>query len=405
MSDATQRFHSMDVVRAGALLLGIVVHGTSSFWPGFREANWPISDDSSSLVLAGVFFVIHIFRMSLFFAIAGFFAHVLLVRLGLGGFIRNRLRRIALPLVVSMIVVMPLLILPFIWGQRQLGISGPPSISPPVPDPQMPPWGHLWFLYLLLVLYAMWLSGRALLATFDRRGAIPDLVERTLGALVAGRAGPIVLAVVPAWAMYHAPWWLMWQGIPAPIMGFFPNLPAILAYGGAFAFGWFLHRRLDWLELLRRDWWLYVVIAAALSGVSLALVGATPQLHPHEVAPLQRGAYALAYNAAGWCWVFGLIGATVRFLERPHARWRYLADASFFVYIAHLPVLYGLQALLMRWPLHWSIKYPLVVGLTTAITLMMYHYLVRSTLVGQFLNGRRYPRAIRVTSAPNISPG
>ena len=28
----------------------------------------------------------------------------------------------------------------------------------------MPPWGHLWFLYLLLVMYALWLGARALLS-------------------------------------------------------------------------------------------------------------------------------------------------------------------------------------------------------------------------------------------------
>jgi hypothetical protein len=38
---------------------------------------------------------------------------------------------------------------------------------------------------------------------------------------------------------------------------------------------------------------------------------------------------------------------------------------------------------------------------------LMYHYLVRSTFAGQFLNGRKYPRggASAVTRARNISPG
>src|SRR5690606_38625009 len=102
----TTRFHAMDAARASALLLGVVLHATISFWPGFREANWPISDDSSSPFLASVFFVIHVFRMSLFFAIAGFFAHLLSERVGAWGFVKSRLRRIALPFVASVVVVL-----------------------------------------------------------------------------------------------------------------------------------------------------------------------------------------------------------------------------------------------------------------------------------------------------------
>jgi len=389
-----ERYHSLDVVRAGALLLGIVLHATVSFWPGFREANYPVSDDYSSPILSGLYFIIHIFRMSLFYAIAGFFAHAMLVRLGLAGFVKNRLRRIALPFVVSLVICLPLIIVAYLWAQRQLGITGVPNLSPPIPDPKLPPWGHMWFLYLLLVFYALWLSGRALLAVVDRRGSIPNLVERALGVLVASRAGPIVLAAPAAVSLYYAPWWIPWQGIPQPIMGFIPNFPAVVAFGAAFGFGWFLHRRPDWLEKLKRDWVVYLLSAAALTIASMALVGASPQLHVPVTTPMERALFSAAYNVAGWYWIFGLIGAAVRFLDQPSVRWRYLADASFFVYIMHLPVSYLLATLMMRWPLHWSVKFTLIAGLTTGVTLTMYHYLVRSTFVGQFLNGRKYPRTV-----------
>ena len=62
--------------------------------------------------------------MSVFYAIAGFFAHLLLERLGAWGLVKNRLRRIALPFVVSYVVVMPLLIAPFIWAMKVTGITG-----------------------------------------------------------------------------------------------------------------------------------------------------------------------------------------------------------------------------------------------------------------------------------------
>jgi peptidoglycan/LPS O-acetylase OafA/YrhL len=386
------RFHSLDALRATALLLGIALHSTQSFWPGFREANWPITDDSSSLTLSALFFVAHIFRMSVFYAIAGFFAHLLLVKLGAWGLVRNRLRRIALPFVVSYVVVMPLLIVPFIWAMKVTGITARPNMAPPFPDPQMPPWGHLWFLYLLLVMYVLWLGARTLLLAVDRSGATPRLVDRVLAAIVTSRVGPVLLAAPAAVVLYYTSWWIMWPGIPTPIMGLIPNFPALLAYGSAFAFGWFLHRQTGLLDVLKRDWATYIVIALALSALSLWIVGARPQLSLHELPTMQRAVYSAAYNIAGWYWVFGLIGAAVRFLDRPSAFWRYLADASFFVYIIHLPIVYALQTWMIRWPLHWSMKYALIVALTTVIVFAMYHFLVRSTFVGKFINGRKYPK-------------
>ena len=62
--------------------------------------------------------------MSVFYAIAGFFAHLLLVKLGAWGLVRNRLRRIALPFAVSYVLVMPLLIAPFIWAMKITGSPG-----------------------------------------------------------------------------------------------------------------------------------------------------------------------------------------------------------------------------------------------------------------------------------------
>jgi glucans biosynthesis protein C len=398
------RFHALDAVRAAALLLGIALHATLSFWPGMRELNWPISDVSTSVFPAAVFFVVHIFRMSVFYAIAGFFAHLLLVRRGAWGLVRNRLRRIALPFFVSMLVVLPPLILPFIWGQRQLGISGPPLIRPPVPDPQLPPWGHLWFLYLLMVLYALWMLARALLHAIDRRGMLPSAIDRALRVLIASRAAPLVLAAPTAVVLFYTPWWSMWQGIPPPIMGFIPNFPALLAFGSAFAFGWFLHRQPTLLDALARQWLVHVLAAAVASAIALWLIGARPRLDVYELPRAQRIAFSASYHLATWCWILGLVGAAVRFLRQPSARWRYLADASFFVYLVHLPIVYALQAWMLLWPLHWSVKYVLVVSITLAVSLGLYHVGVRNTFVGVFLNGRRYPPT-RVTPERSISPG
>lgn len=396
------RFHSLDAVRAWALLAGVVLHATMSFLPGFREVGWPISDESTSAGLGVMFFVIHVFRMSLFFIMAGFFARLLHQRLGSGEFARNRLRRIGLPLLVFYLLVMPLTIVAFVWGARQLGIQGPPTSPPPIPVVGPPvPWGHLWFLYLLLVLYTLVLAARAVIVRLDGSGVLRNAIGRGLAFSLRSRIAPVLLAAPLAILLFAAPWWHSWMGIPAPILGFIPNLPALAAFGGAFLVGWFLHREQECLHVLAADWPVYLAGALAATVAALYLVGITPQFGPVLLTDVQRFLYSSAYTLALWCWSFAAIGLAVRFLAAPNVRVRYLAEASYWIYLIHLPIVLLLQAWMMSWPLHWSVKFALVLAITGALLLTTYHYLVRATFVGKFLNGRRLPRSV---DAPVLAP-
>src|SRR6185312_11062300 len=124
MNADKDRFHSLDAVRACALLGGILLHAIISYMPGLRETNWPLSDASTNAGLGILYFVIHLVRMSLFYLIAGFFARLLRQRLGTRGLIKNRLRRIGLPLIAFYFLTMPPAFIAFFWGMRQLGITG-----------------------------------------------------------------------------------------------------------------------------------------------------------------------------------------------------------------------------------------------------------------------------------------
>ena len=398
-----ERFHSLDALRASALLLGIALHATMSFLPGFREIRWPITDVETSASLGVFFYVVHIFRMATFFLVAGFFARLLFQRLGAGGFIRNRLRRIALPLLAFFPVVMPLCILPIIWAARQMGITGP---GPAAPQQHGFPWGHFWFLYLLLVQYALLLTLRALVVSVDRRGSLRTLVDRLLHGTLSLRIAPLLLAAPLAALLYGTPWWQQWSGLPTPLYGFVPSFPSVAIFGTSFLFGWCLHRQQSWFEFLRRDYALYLTVAALASFAALYLVGVRMNMTVIPMSPGIRAAYSGAYMLAVWCWAMGLVGAAVAWLSAPSARWRYLSDASYWMYLIHVPIVWGLQAWMIRWSLHWSIKYALILAISGVLLIASYHYLVRSTFLGKFLNGRKYPRTLPVmTVAPTMSAG
>ena len=100
--NASHRFHALDATRAFALLLGVGLHSAMSFFLPI-----PAQDASQSTALAVTFYTIHVFRMGLFFAIAGFFARMLLHRRGTRGFVADRARRIGVPMIAGWLLLAP----------------------------------------------------------------------------------------------------------------------------------------------------------------------------------------------------------------------------------------------------------------------------------------------------------
>ncbi len=97
------RRHDLDALRAIAMLLGIVLHAALSFSP----IPWTVKDAQQSESYYVLFAAIHGFRMPLFFMLSGFFTAMLWRKHGLGGLIKHRLKRIALPLFLGCLTIVP----------------------------------------------------------------------------------------------------------------------------------------------------------------------------------------------------------------------------------------------------------------------------------------------------------
>jgi peptidoglycan/LPS O-acetylase OafA/YrhL len=168
----------------------------------------------------------------------------------------------------------------------------------------------------------------------------------------------------------------------------------------AVGFGWLIHRQSDLLAVWGRSWPLHLAAAAVATTVCLSMAGVAPTLAPIATRGAKL-AFALSYALAIWCWSLAVVGIAIRFLSHGNATIRYVADASYWIYLVHLPVVAALQILASRLSWHWSVKFPLILVVSLAVLFATYHYLVRSTFVGQFLNGRRYPRKIGRPGSPD----
>ena len=236
---------------------------------------------------------------------------------------------------------------------------------------------HLWFLYLLALFYLAFALVHRLLERLERHAAV--LLQPW---------AILVLAAPLCIGLYLHPYWIMWFGIPTPDRGFLPNLPAVLGYGAAFAFGWLVQRQPQALGLWERRWLPHLVVACACTALCLVQAGATPLLMPVPQGQLKL-AYAASYSLGAWSWALALIGMALRFLGAYGSARRYLADASYWIYLVHLPLVVALQALVaqLAWP--WALKFLLILAAAFVLMLGTYALFVRRTVVGAILNGHK----------------
>jgi peptidoglycan/LPS O-acetylase OafA/YrhL len=381
-----RRYHALDALRAAMMFFGIYLHAVAAYTP---EAGWPWKQAEQTRTLLWSISVIHVFRMPIFYAMAGFFTALLIARYGMRRAAWNRFMRIVVPFVVGWIVVWPMVM--FLAGLGTFGLERTLAgfASGRVFAYAHPM--HLWFLEYLILLYllaALVVAVVPLVLPQNARKA----VRQAFRAIVLSPWAPLALAV-PSFAaqlLMPNPW------IEDP-PGFIPVFRIVAVYAVPFAFGWLLFLQSDLLETIARRAWLYASLAAVAS-VAYLFSYALP-LDRAVLFYVIRGVHALAE----WLLILGVAGLFLRTLAGHSPCRRYLCDSSYFLYIAHMPVILVFQLLLENVALPPLAKIFIVLAGTIAVLLPLYRFAVRPTLIGAVLNGRRYPSTIgMLESGPHL---
>jgi glucan biosynthesis protein C len=383
MSDRPERYHPLDALRAAMMLLGLVLHSAASYTRTPLGDAWPYHDPQTNVAFDLIVFFIHLFRMPLFFVVAGFFAALLYYRDGPARFVRNRARRVLLPLAIFWPTIVPLGGLGFVFAVRRLGGDLPLMPLPNEPLIRQPLLGHLWFLYYLLLFYAsalviVPLAARVPAGVWHRVHLVfRGIAARTWGAILLGGVTMVMLLPMEA------------AGLDTSA-AVFPPLRILAAYGVFFAFGWMLYRSLELLQSIGAGW-----RSAMFGGIAASVA----YLHVAVAQPFTdaRTFHVTAIAFAGlsiWLLIFGITGLFVRFLDKPRPLVRYVSDASYWMYLVHVAPVIWLNGLLASSSAPTVVKFAMVLGGTTLLTIVTYDRFVRSTALGALLNGRRYPRGL-----------
>jgi peptidoglycan/LPS O-acetylase OafA/YrhL len=233
---------------------------------------------------------------------------------------------------------------------------------------QTPVFAHLWFLWFLCWLIAIfaafaWASDR-----FGWGKPPRILILSSLRFLWL-----IPLTLVPQFFM----------GPGAPSFGpdtsesLVPMPHLLLYYGIFFTFGAMYFDADDEGGRLGRWWWLLLPCALLVAlPVAVATMGYRP------ITSIAQVFYT-------WMMCCGVMGLFRKILKRENKTVRYVSDASYWLYLTHLPLILAAQVLVSDWPLPAILKFAMVTTVVTGALLVVYQTMVRYTWIGTMLNGRR----------------
>jgi peptidoglycan/LPS O-acetylase OafA/YrhL len=379
-----ERIHYLDNLRALAMLLGVFLHGAFAY-AAPAQSFWLATDSESSVVIDATIWFIHLFRMSLFFLLAGYFAHLMIERKAIVGFLSNRALRLAVPFVLCYPIL--LIAMTLVFGFSLSYQTTPSGLMGLIAEAQRKgvvasegtQWRtmHLWFLYYLiffslLAALFVWLPWPRRLWTFG---------------FAANRLGYWALApllLVPG---------VLGAGVPTPgPESFVPTWWPFATYGLFYAAGWHLHGREILLERLQAYTWhlfgLSVLLFIPYYGLMpvleiTTLLEAPPQSFGWQTVLTAVLTAYLSVTLTVWALLVGK-----QFLSTQSLLLKFIADSSYWVYLIHLPIILLIQTILI--PLPWNVwlKLGTTLSLTMLFCIATYVVFVRYTPIGWLLNGR-----------------
>lgn len=400
----TERLDYLDAVRCFALLLGIVFHASLSFMPIY--IGWAVMDEQTSETVPSFVLVSHSFRMPLFFMIAGFFSHLSFHRKGPRSFVKSRLIQLGIPLIFAWFLLRPLLIAGWHIGAESMRgeadifaglIAGVTSLK------ELPHnflvGTHLWFLYYLLLISASVLLLRFLLClNVSLKTKFSLVIDGFINKVLVTPWFVLIMAIPSAFGI----WFMQHWGIDTPDKSLVPNMAVSFLYGGCFAAGWLLHRQAKLIEQLAYVSWAQSVLFIA-SVVFTLFLSKYEANTAHASYMLIKTAYMFVYALMMWSLIRLSIGLCKTFFSKQNPLLRYITESSYWLYLIHLPVVIFLQIAFAELPLPWLVKLVCICLLTFVFSLLLYDLLVRASLIGKILNGKRKTSVLRTAVSELIS--
>ena len=343
---SSERYHSLDSLRAVMMLLGVLLHIVCGY--AVIDGVWWFKDSATSRAADIFILFLHVFRLPVFFVMAGFLGALLYTKRGWKGFATNRASRILLPLVLFELVLFPMLegMSGFKWAVDH-GETNPIRgaigwITSARCWSRIHPM-HLWFLEYL---------------------ALTCLVLVVLAPVVSRLCGPRA----SAWfrAAVTSPWRALIFAVPTLATlafmrdglldtphSFTPEPRIVVAYTVFFGFGWILYHHRDLLGEFTHGVGVQLTTALLFGAANAWFLVRRIE---HRTDSLAFWGLAVTGSLVVWLMIFGSTGFFVRNFSQPSPAMRYLSDSAYWQYLMHPPIVYAMQLIVAPLAIAWYLK-------------------------------------------------
>jgi len=371
-----RRRDDIDWLRVLAMLVVFLYH-CGRF---FNDEDWHVKNLETSHIMTLTMAVVNQWMMPLFFVLSGMSSYYALDYQKLARYIRSRLKRLVVPLVFGIFVVIaPLQVYLERVSHRQF--QG--SFLQFYPHYFQGCYGfggnfawmgiHLWYLEVLLVF---------------------SLIMLPLFICLRGNVGVTLLS--KAARAVREPGFIFLLAIPVAIMEYIANIPAlrttllgIRAFGGwsvlpylvFFSLGYAIAAEARLSAAIEKQ-----RIAALAVGIAVTVIGFYLVESGFSIADWFA---AILRGLNAWAWLIAILGFGSRYLNFSNRFLRYTNEAVLPFYILHQTVILAIGYYIVRLDLPITAKFFIIVTFSLVTILALYDILVKRVNVLRFLFGMK----------------
>jgi len=232
---------------------------------------------------------------------------------------------------------------------------------------------HLWYLFFLflysLISYRLfiWLkgNGREVLNRITTIVAIPGLM----------------------YLWFSIPLLIMKALIPQTVLNVGTGGWGFLYYFWFLISGFMIVSNDQFQQHIKNQRWISLLLGAVLSTVYLyQLFSPSRMVFPGWI---NDWIYTLLSFFSAWCWLFAILGFSMRFLAFDRPFLRYANEGVLPFFILHQTVLLGMGYFIMDWDIHDALKWAFVFTISFIVIITLYTLLVRKLDLFRFLFGMK----------------